>query len=525
MKERLIPLVVLLILSSCNLPRLATKLPPDATRVTNLTITATQTLTAPEPTDTPIPEPTDTPVPEPISVDSCGANPWDDQPDSIAIQQCVNKAKPGDTVLFTSGISQPGYRGYLIDKTIYLVMDYAKSNLIFTATDPNDRPLLQATDDLKGFVVSLVARSRVSDFGQVDNITVSHLQIDGNRENRVCYGQDEIGNGLDDNWGTWLAGECYQAGDGICYPGTLSMCGASDLSDFHQNYLGNPDAWSTGLLVDDVYVSNTECASALPLCGADSMIKNSTIDTAGDKVLNPACESTDPDESGGDWADGITFEGPSNTIISNTIKDASDVGIVFFGGKDTIIAHNTITATAGNHGMFAAIAIHPWGWGDVSGLQITDNVITNNASTRCGGIHAGINIGTHMWGGGCVVEADIVSIGNLNLCSAEPSSPDGTRCNQGEPCQTWAYIAAGETLTLMDNQVSGAQINYLVEGLDLLGTFVDSGNVSLEPRMTDWKTDISCDQGGLINSWGTIDFAAHHPTLPGWTDQRVHCEY
>lgn len=25
-------------------------------------------------------------------------------------------------------------------------------------------------------------------------------------------------------------------------------------------------------------------------------------------------------------------------------------------------------------------------------------------------------------------------------------------------------------------------------------------------------------------NWGTIDRAAHHPALPGWTDQRIHCE-
>jgi hypothetical protein len=507
-------LAALLILSSCNLPLPEPTSRPEFTSVTESVTTTIASLT-PEPTYTP----------EPISVDTCGADPWDDLPDSEAIQQCINQAQPGNTVLFTSGVNQPGYRGYLIDKTIYLVLNEVKSNLVFTATNPEDRPLLQATNELKGFVVSLVARSRVPDYGRVDNVTVSHLQIDGNRENRICYGKDDIGNGVDDSWGTWLASECPEAGSGLCSPGTLSMCGASDLGDFHQNYQGNPDAWSTGLVVEDVYISNTECASALPLCGAASMIKNTTIDTAGDKVLNPACASTDPDEPGGDWADGITFEGPDNRIIGNTVIDASDVGIFFFGGTDTMISHNTVIATDGNHGMFAAIAIHPWGWGDVSGLQITGNMITNNASTSCGGIHAGINIGTHMWNGGCVGWADLVAVGNPNHCSAEPSPPGGMRCNLGKPCQIWAHVAAGETLELTDNHVAGAQINYLVEGLDLVGTLVDSGNISLQPRMTDWETDAGCGQGGMNDSWGTIDFAAHHPTLPGWTDQRVHCEY
>jgi len=510
MKKWIILLGLTLVLSSCN----SQPSEPDHDR----------SLPGPSSTATPgISQlPTETPAPELISVDSCGANPWDDQPDSDAIQQCVNKAQTGDTVLFTSGVSQPDYQGYLIDKTIFLVMNSVKSDLLFTATDPDDRALLQATDDLKGYVVNLVARSSVPNYGKVDNVTVSHLQIDGNRENRKCFGSDEIPNGKDDSWGSWLWQECSH---GLCDPGTLSMCGASDLSDIDQNFEGNPDAWSTGLVVDDVHILNTECASALPFCAANSTIKNSLIDTAGDKVLNPFCQSTDPDEPGGDWADGITFEGPNNTIINNTVIDASDVGIVFFGGKDTVISNNTVVASEGNHGMFAAIAIHPWGWGDVSGLKIINNTVLNEASLSCGGIHAGINIGTHMWNGGCVGAADKVAVGNPNHCSAEPSQPDGTPCLLGEPCQIWAYVAPGKSLILQDNQVTGAQINYLVEGLDLAGEFIDSGNVSLEPRYTDWVGDAGCGMGGMNDRWGVHDFIAHHPTLPGWTDKRVHCEY
>ena len=483
----------------------------------------------PEITLTPAPvlteTPTNTPEPALIHVDSCGADPWDGNPDSDAIQQCVDLASSGDTVLFTSGTDLPNYQGYLIDKTIFLVANRAKNNLTFTATDPGNRPLLQATDDLKGYVVSVVSRSRVPNYGEVDDITLSHLQIDGNRDNRVCNGQDNIGNGLDDNWGTWLTTECPNPGNGLCDPGTLSMCAASDLGDLDQDYLGNPSAWSTGFVVDDLLIANTECATALTLCAADSTIRNTTIDIAGDHVHQPGCSQTDPDEVSGAWSDGITFEGPGHTITGNTIYDASDVGIVFFVGKDTVISNNTIEARPGNNGMFAAIAIHPWGWGDVSGLEITGNLVTNNASTSCGGIHAGINIGTHMWGGACRGYADLVSVGNPNACSAEPPQPFGTQCLQGEPCQVWAHVAAGETLSLRDNHVGGAQVNYLIEGLDLAGTLEETGNISTAPRLTDWKTDANCGMGGVNDSWAAIDFAAHHPSIPGWTDQRIHCEY
>ncbi len=101
----------------------------------------------------------------------------------------------------------------------------------------------------------------------------------------------------------------------------------------------------------------------------------------------------------------------------------------------------------------------------------------------------------------------------------------GQLCTEGAPCQQWAYVAEGTTFTLQDNHVSGAQINYLVEGLDLVGEFIESGNTSETPRMTDWQVaKTGCGTNGVTDYWGTFDFVAHHPTLDGWTDQRVHCE-
>ena len=457
MKKQILLLVIVVFIIACTIPLGTPTLKSEIT-------------TAPPPTFTD--NPTESPGSAMIHVDSCGADPWDTNPDSEAIQQCVDMASSGDTVFFTSGTNLPDYQGYLIDKTIFLVANKAKTNLTFTATDPENRALLQATDDLKGYVVSVVSRSQVPNYGEVDDITISHLHIDGNRDNRVCQGQDHIGNGVDDNWGTWLPNECPNPGDGLCNPGTLNMCGASDLEDVDQDYLGNPSAWSTGFLVDDMLITNTECATALSLCAADSTIKDSTIDTAGDHVHVSSCKHTDPDEESDDWADGITFEGPGHTVTGNTILDASDVGIVTFGGRDTAIVHNTIQTRNGNYGMFAAISIYPAGWGDVSGTEITGNVVINDASSSCGGIHVGINIGVHMGNGGCVGYADLVAIGNPNVCTAEPPQPMGTQCVQGEPCQIWAYVPAGETLTLRDNHVTGAQVNYLIEGLDLVGNLI-----------------------------------------------------
>lgn len=463
------------------------------------------------------------PGPSTINVDSCGANPWDADPDSDAIQTCIDRACDGDTVVFTSGVDSAGYQGYTIDKTIFLLATAAKSDLTFTSTDPAKHALLRAAAELKGFMARLYARSQVFNPGAIDNITVSHLSLDGARDHRICFGADGVGNGLDDNWGSWLP-ECSQPGDSWCSPGGLAMAGTMVWADASQDYVGSPWRWSTGLVVDDLAISNIECGTALHLDGAGSTIRNSVIQTAGDHVHAPGCVPTESDEGLGDWSDGITFAGPGHVITGNTVINASDVGIVFFGGRDTIISNNIIQATDGNYGKFAGIAVHPWIFGDVSGVQVVGNVVTSTADTSCGGIHAGINIGTHMWGGGCVGYAHPSTVGNPDTCVAEPPQPQGSLCTEGAPCQEWAHVAAGETFTLRDNHVAGAQVNYLIEGLDLVGTLAESGNTSGPPRMTDWEADAGCWMGGAFDSWGMIDRAAHHPNIDGWTDQRIHCE-
>jgi hypothetical protein len=462
--------------------------------------------------------------PTAINVDTCGANPYDSEPDSDAIQDCINMANSGEMITFTSPGDSSDYKGYLIDKTIFLVATIAKHDLTFTSTDPDDHAMLQATADLLGFVVRMWARSQVSGPGAIDDITISHLDIDGGQDLRVCFGSDNIDDGRADNWGSWLP-ECSASGDPWCSPGGLAMSGAVHFADPNSDYQANPGHWSTGIVVDDVYISNVECATALIFEGAAGTIRNSTIENAGDHVHEPDCLSPDPDEGVGDWSDGITFIGPGHLITGNTIINASDVGIVHFGGVDTIISKNTIRATEGNYGMFAAIAIHPWHIGYVSGGEVSGNVINSEADESCGGIHAGINIGTHMWGRGCTGSAWTSARGTPNDCVSEPQQPMGQMCIESGPCQQWAYVAEGTAYTVQDNLVSGAQINYLVEGLDLLGEFIDINNTSEAPRITDWvASQYGCGSNGATDYWNALDFVAHHPSLDGWTDQRVHCE-
>ena len=454
-----------------------------------------------------------------LKVDDFGANPYDFKPDSDAIQTALDSTCSGDIVAFTSGGGDPGYKGYLIDKTLFLTGMSAKHNLTFSSSNPDDHALLQATADLKGYVVRLFARSRFSNAGDIDNIDFGYIDVNGGRDVRTCLGPDQNINGIGDNWGSWLP-ECTVPGDPWCSPGNIGMDGAVDTNDVNQDYQGNPAKWTTGIVVHDLVDSQAECGSALAFGGAGGTIHNVTIDTAGDHVHASGCSTTDNDGDQTGWSDGITLFGTAHSITNNTIINPSDVGIVYFGGKDTIIADNTVRVTSGNYGTFTGIALHPWELGDVSGVQITGNQVTSEGDTRCGGMHVGINLGPQMWGGACVNYASGANFGNSGSCSNEPSQSKVAACTTSN-CQLWAYLPASGTLTIKNNVVTGAQINYLVEGFDILGQFIDENNISQTPRVSDWQ---AAKTGCNGVTWGALNKVAHHPTLPGYTDLRIHCE-
>jgi hypothetical protein len=436
-----------------------------------------------------------------INVDDYGANPMDDQPDSTAIQAALDSTCSGDTVEFTSGVNTSGYRGYLIDKTLFLTGMSAKHDLTFTTSNPEDHALLQATSELKGFVVSLYARSRFNNAWDIFNIDFGYIDVHGGRDVRVCMGPDNISDGVGDNWGSWLP-ECDVFGDPWCHAANMQFIGFSD-----------------NVVVHDLVNQQTECGTALGFGGSNGTIRNVTIDTAGDHVHNNACTNSDDDGDDGAWSDGITLFGSGHQIIGNTIINPSDIGIVHFGGQDTIIANNTINITGGNYGAFGGIALHPWDAADNSGVQVVGNTITSLGDTNCGGLHTGINIGPHMWGGACIRNPLVGTYGN-STCSAEPDPAEVAQCT-GDLCQLWLVLPEGKTFTLKDNSVTGAHVNYLIEGFVVQGQFIDENNVSLEPRYSDWEAArYGCD--GIV--WGPLDKVAHHPSLPGYTDIRIHCE-
>jgi hypothetical protein len=83
---------------------------------------------------------------------------------------------------------------------------------------------------------------------------------------------------------------------------------------------------------------------------------------------------------------------------------------------------------------------------------------------------------------------------------------------------TTGPVAATALVRHLAFSVTGAQVNYLIEGLDVEGELVISGNVSTTPRPTDWQGDQACTWDGITDSWGTIELVAHDPMIEGWID-------
>jgi len=498
-------IALIIILAACNLPG---QLLPLVDEITD----------TPEVSDTPLASAT--PTPRVLNVDDYGANPFDDQPDSRSIHSALKDLKSGETLQFSSGGGGKGYQGYLIDETIFIVSAPAIQNINLTSTDPDDPALLQATEDLLGFVIMLYSRARFHSPGLMDNITLQNLVIDAGRDVRICAGDDGIPNGEDDNWGSWVPGECPFEDDPWCNAGGISLPGLVDFNDYGQDYQSNPDNWSTGLRVDNVLIKNVECGTALGISGAESSVTNSTIDIAGEHTHTYGCTATDPDGELAFWSDGITFDGTNMLVENNTVINASDIGIVFFGGKDARIVGNSIISTDGNYGAFAGIQVGPVGFGDISGLEVSGNTVISTSDQICGGLHTGINIGQHMWNKGCVGEAGSGSVGNAGTCVNSPVPPEGSPCVVGELCQIWAYVPAGETIYLTDNLVRGAHINYLVQGVEVHGSFEISGNVSETPQESDWE---AAAYGCNGYTWGPIDFVALNPSIEGWKEILITC--
>jgi hypothetical protein len=74
---------------------------------------------------------------------------------------------------------------------------------------------------------------------------------------------------------------------------------------------------------------------------------------------------------------------------------------------------------------------------------------------------------------------------------------------------------------MQDNFVSGAPINYLIEGLNSHRQFTDMNNINRFPRISYWD---AANAGCNEVTRDAFDKVAQHPGLAGYTDIHEHYE-
>jgi hypothetical protein len=282
------------------------------------------------------------------------ASPFDDLPDTAAIQACLDSLQVVEL--------SPGRPGYVIDGA-GLKMRYAGRTL--TSSQPPSKVTLRAAPDLPRWNRLLLTGPDGPD--RVDDITIAYVIFDGRSGAGRQYDSFECGRLAEDAWlgsggnivlkGARLRFEHNESVRAVCGSGLeVELWPGSTVA---HNYIAlNGRGW------DELRASYSDLASRFP------------------------------------WADGMTVWGCAGSRISdNTFVDNTDIDLVFGATRycdvtRNVIRHETRYAFAGlmiENDFFNDQGLPP---GDHSGSHFTDNWIT---SSRTNGMGIGLLVGARPW--------------------------------------------------------------------------------------------------------------------------------
>ena len=129
---------------------------------------------------------------------------------------------------------------------------------------------------------------------------------------------------------------------------------------------------------------------------ADLTVTNNFIGPVGSHIVRtPADPAT--------WGDGIQIHCDRAYVAYNEIRDATDVGLMSFGGKDSVFEFNHIENWASS--AFGGLGADPENASDANGhplptpLDFSGTIIRNNTVETCCGqhIHVALTVGVHLW--------------------------------------------------------------------------------------------------------------------------------
>jgi len=248
---------------------------------------------------------------------------------------------------------------FTVSHPIRLGSAYGKAGKIFTAGYP---PFIAGPPPQPSTQGLLIVAANVANWpndgtgpvldAQGDNIKIQNISIDGNRRNNVVTRLVPL----------------------------IRIIG-------HNN------------LLDGVYAVDTLGLSAIdvaddPTC-TGSQVTNNFIGYNGIHVTTDLASLP--------WADGLDFRCSNARVAGNQIMDATDGGIDFFGGTNTIIESNTITNSGAS--AYGGLIADPVDDVDSAGhplstpLDFSNSILRNNKIEASNGqhLHVAIAVGTHLW--------------------------------------------------------------------------------------------------------------------------------
>jgi hypothetical protein len=247
---------------------------------------------------------------------------------------------------------------FLITGTIQMGSTYSMGNRLFTAGYPSDlaqKALIEVADHADNWPADLgpdgLGYPMIA--AQGNDLRIQNIRLDGNRTNNT-YKQ---------------------------YSALVRIHGLRNLVD---GIYGTDPLGAPGLEAAD------------PAWCSDLTITHNFIGHIGSHIVaTPSAVPT--------WGDGIQVHCDHAYVAYNEIQDATDVGLMSFGGTSSVFEYNHIenwnSSAFGGLGADPENGAGPDGHPVATPLDFTGTVMRNNTVETCCGqhIHVALTVGVHLW--------------------------------------------------------------------------------------------------------------------------------
>jgi hypothetical protein len=247
---------------------------------------------------------------------------------------------------------------FIVSGTIQMGSYYSMGNRLFTAGYPSDltqKALIKVADHADTWPNDLGPDSLGYPMiaAQGDDLRIQNIRLDGNRANNT-----------------------YRP-----YSALVRIHGLRNLVD---GIYGTDPLGAPGL------------ESASPDWCADLTVTHNFIGPVGSHIVRTPSDPTT-------WGDGIQIRCDRAYVAYNEIRDATDVGLMSFGGKDSVFEYNYIENWASS--AFGGLGADAENGADANGhpvptpLDFSGTVMRNNTVETCCGqhIHVALTVGVHLW--------------------------------------------------------------------------------------------------------------------------------